>query len=261
VIYEEAIILLCMVIWGIARGSDSISGELGRGTMEMLLAQPVSRLQVLLHQAAVTVGGVVLLAAVTWFGTFVGVQTLSAREPKPQPTFLAKVLRLEWPFTSEKEPKSEKQEYIYVPLREKVDTRHLLPGAVNLFALGFFIAALSTLVSAFDRYRWRVIGIVVGIYVIELILKAVGVALKDWNWLCYLTFFTAYEPQYLVQIAVEHPTEAWSFVRTAPLEPNARHVLAGLGPLGFCSILWALGLACYAGAAARFCTRDLPPPL
>src|SRR5689334_3887060 len=88
VIYEEAIVILCMVIWAVSRGTDSVSGELGRGTMEMLLAQPLSRIQVLWHQAAVTIGGVVLLAATTWLGTFVGIQTLKAKEEKPAPSVI-----------------------------------------------------------------------------------------------------------------------------------------------------------------------------
>src|SRR5688500_13671188 len=32
VIYEEAVIVLCMVVWAVARGTDAVSGELGRGT-------------------------------------------------------------------------------------------------------------------------------------------------------------------------------------------------------------------------------------
>src|SRR5690606_12849772 len=97
IIYEEAIIILCVVIWGVARGTDSVSGELGRGTMEMLLAQPVSRLQILWHQGAVTIGGALLLAATTWLGTFAGIQTLSAKEEKPAPSLVTNLLRLRWP--------------------------------------------------------------------------------------------------------------------------------------------------------------------
>jgi ABC-2 type transport system permease protein len=254
VVFEEAVVVLCVVIWSISRGTDAVSGELGRGTMEMLLAQPISRLQVLLHQAFITVAGVFLLAGVTWMGTYVGIQTLSAKEEKPAPSVISSLLRLQWPVTPEK------KEYVYTPLREKVDARDLLPGAVNLFALGFFLAGLSTFVSACDRYRWRAIGIVVGIYVVQIIIKLIGVSMDDWRWLSYGSFFTAYEPQLLVSIGVQHPLEAWSFIRTTSDE-NAKHVLSGLGPLGFDSILWSLGIAAYVGAAIRFCNRDLPPPL
>lgn len=256
VVYDEAVVVMCMVVWAVARGTDCVSGELGRGTMEMLLAQPLSRLQVLTHQAVVTVAGAALLAATAWGGTFVGIQTFSAKEEQQPPSVMTSIMRLQWPGLN---AKSEKK-FVYTPLREKVDPRDLLPGAVNLFALGFFVAGLSTLVSACDRYRWRAIGIVVSIYILQLMMKAIGVGAKEWHWLSYGTFFSAYEPQLLVQIAVKHPLEAWSFVRTTT-DANARHILSGLGPLGFSSILWSLGLAAYVAAAVRFCTRDLPPPL
>ena len=41
--FDEPIVILCTVIWCFARGSDVVSGEIGRGTLEMLLSQPISR--------------------------------------------------------------------------------------------------------------------------------------------------------------------------------------------------------------------------
>ena len=37
--FDEPVVLLCLLTWSVARGTDVVSGELGRGTMEMLLAQ------------------------------------------------------------------------------------------------------------------------------------------------------------------------------------------------------------------------------
>ena len=37
VTYEEPVVYLMMAVWCIARSSDAVSGQLGRGTMEMLL--------------------------------------------------------------------------------------------------------------------------------------------------------------------------------------------------------------------------------
>src|SRR6185312_3116880 len=39
--------------WSIARGSDCISGEIGRGTMELLLAQPLHRAAIVIVQGMV----------------------------------------------------------------------------------------------------------------------------------------------------------------------------------------------------------------
>ena len=47
VAYDDPIVLLLVTVWAISRGSDAVSGELNRGTMEMVLAQPVTRLGVL----------------------------------------------------------------------------------------------------------------------------------------------------------------------------------------------------------------------
>ena len=47
---------------------------------------------------------------------------------------------------------------------------------VNFFALGLFLAGLTTLVSSWDRYRWRTIGIVVTFYIAFTIVKIAGMA-------------------------------------------------------------------------------------
>src|SRR5688572_17770573 len=49
--YVHPVILFTMVVWSIARGSDIVAGELDRGTMEILLAQPVRRAWVFTAQA------------------------------------------------------------------------------------------------------------------------------------------------------------------------------------------------------------------
>src|SRR5688500_9749079 len=75
--YLDPVSIVTATAWGIARGSDSVSGELGRGTMEMVLAQPVRRLSVLFVQAAVTTLGAVLLGVFAWFGTCAGLATVT----------------------------------------------------------------------------------------------------------------------------------------------------------------------------------------
>src|SRR5262245_60431688 len=43
VIYVHPLVLFSALAWSIARGSDCVSGEISRGTMELLLAQPIRR--------------------------------------------------------------------------------------------------------------------------------------------------------------------------------------------------------------------------
>lgn len=158
--YDDPLVLLVITVWAIGRGSDAVSGELGRGTMEMLLAQPVRRAGVLWTQALMTIFGGVLLATAAWLGTVVGLMT--------------------------------------IPLEEVVSAWVFVPAALNVFSLTVFLAGISTFASSWDRYRWRTIGVVGGFYVIQMIFKVIARAVKGWNWLEYGTVFTLFEPQQIV---------------------------------------------------------------
>jgi len=160
-IYDEPLVLMIITVWSIGRGSDAVAGELGRGTMEMLLTQPISRLSVLFSQACVTVLGAALIAVSAWLGTAAGLATIT--------------------------------------LEEVVPAKLLLGPALNLFSLAFFLAGLSTLVSSLDRYRSRVIGLVGAFYAIEVVVKVVGRLAPGGGWLAYLSCFSAFEPQRLVK--------------------------------------------------------------
>ena len=199
--YVHPVLLFGTAAWCVARGSDVVSGEIGRGTMEMLLAQPVRRLTVLLVPVVVTTLGSLILCVAAWCGTSVGL----------------------W----------------WVGLAREVSPRLFLPAAANLFGAMFFLAGMTTLLSSFDRFRWRTIGLMGGFYIVEIILKVVARAAPRFDWLMYLTFDAAFEPQAL---AIS-PDTAWSTL--------ARYD----------GVLLGLGLAAYFGAAVVFCRRDIPPPL
>jgi ABC-2 type transport system permease protein len=248
--YNEPIIVFGVSIFAIARGSDVVSGELGRGTLEMLLAQPVSRLQVLYTQAVVTIGCLLLLCALTLAGTTVGIYTTYVKEDLPPPTLSFPGLNLRIPLSLRKPEK------IDVPMSERTRPVYFVPGAMNLFCLGVALAGFSALASSLDRYRWRTIGIVVAAYVIALILKILGQAITEVAWLQRLTPFTAYEPQKFISIAVHEPAHAWSLALY-----NSQGQFIEPGPLGYDLILVAVGLICYLAAGFVFQRRDLPAPL
>jgi ABC-2 type transport system permease protein len=63
---------LLFLIFGIGAGAAAIAGEEERGTMELLLAQPVSRRRVVLEKVAAITGAVALLAAVLWLALWLG---------------------------------------------------------------------------------------------------------------------------------------------------------------------------------------------
>ncbi len=248
--YNEPIIVFGVSLFAIARGSDVVSGELSRGTLEMLLAQPVSRLQVLVSQSLVTVAGLALLCISTWVGTAAGIYTTQVKEDLPPPSIGIPGLGVRIPLSFH-EP-----EKVVVPMREKTRLSYFVPGAFNLFSLGVALAGFSALVSACDRYRWRTIGIVVSVYVVGLVLKLLGQAIHEVAWLQRLSLFTAYEPQKFVSIAVHDARHAWAFA----VFDSQGHFLEP-GPLGYNVILLAIGGLCYMAAAIVFTRRDLPAPL
>lgn len=199
--YGDPVVVFSVVIWAIGRGSDAVSGEIGRGTMEMILAQPVRRLSVLAVQACVTIGGAALLSMAILAGTAAGLAT--------------------------------------VPLDESLHWQQFLPGALNIFAMTLFLAGASTMVSAWDNYRWRTIGVMGAFYLSQLVFKLMGQTIAWFKWLLNFTFLTACEPQSLIVNTETSWTLSWQYD----------------------GLLIGLGIACYVAAAVIFCNRDLPAPL
>ncbi|QEF99292.1 ABC-2 family transporter protein [Stieleria maiorica] len=246
--YDEPIIILCTVIWCLSRGSDVVSGEIGRGTMEMLLAQPISRAQLLWSHATVAVGGLALLCALVWLGIYVGVSVTTVDETLPPPS--VEVPLFGWTIPIQiSEPQVES-----FPLSERVDSRAFAAPTFNLFAFGFFLLGLSTFFSSIDRYRWRTIGLVMAIYVVQLVMFGLGKAAESLDWLQGLSFFNCYRPQKLAALVAEDGLSApwgWSTAMPDSMFP----------PLVYPMTLIVLGAIGYGLAARQFGKRDLPAPL
>ncbi|QDU26116.1 ABC-2 family transporter protein [Anatilimnocola aggregata] len=248
--YDEPVVVFCIAIFAIARGSAAVSGELGRGTMEMLLAQPISRMQVLYSQAAVTVSCLALLCILSWLGTWSGIHTAEVTEQAPAKSISIPLLdvRIPIPFGP--------REKIKIPMRERVTASNFAPGALNLFCLGFCVAGVTTLASACDRYRWRTIGIVSCLFVLQMIFKVLGRAFDSTSFFEWITIFGAYEPQRLVYIAVDLPQYNWALSL-----PSIDGRPAMTGPLTYYITLVTIGTLGYLAAGVVFHRRDLPAPL
>jgi ABC-2 type transport system permease protein len=163
--FVDPVVVLAATVWGITRGSDAVSGQLERGTMEMVLAAPVRRVAVFVTQALATTAAAALLCTVL----FLAVWTAIALGP--------------W--------------------AGKVDPLRFLPAAANVFGLMVCMAGISAGVSAADSYRWRTVGILCGLYVFSILAKLVGRLSSPLWWVGYLSFLNAYEPQRLVGDAAE----------------------------------------------------------
>ena len=147
-------------------------------------------------------------------------------------------------------------ETVYIPMVDLVDANLYIPASVNLFAFGLMLAGFSTLMSSWDRYRWRTIGIVVGVYAIQIVVKLFGMSADELAWMKFLSAFTPYEPEAFVQIAHQIPEFTWSFVMR-----NGDGTWRGYGPMSYHVILASIGMACYVLALRIFSRRDLPAPL
>jgi ABC-2 type transport system permease protein len=183
-------------------------------------------------------------------GTAAGIYTMQVKEDLPPPSIGIPGIGLRIPLSLRNPEK------ISVPMSEKTKVSYFVPGAVNLFCLGVAVAGFSTLVSSMDRYRWRTIGIVVGVYVVMIIVKLLGQAINEVAWLQYLSIFTAYEPQKFVSIALHEPAMAWALAMR-----DAEGQFKELGPLGYNLVMVGSGVVCYALAGVVFGRRDLPAPL
>jgi len=158
--FVDPVVVLGATVWGITRGSDAVSGQLERGTMEMLLAQPVRRSAVFITQAVATTSGAAALIATLLVGVWAGISA--------------------------------------GPWAGEVAVARYIPAALNVFGLMVCMAGLAACVSAFDMYRWRTIGIMCGFYVFSLLAKLIGRMSEAFSWVGYLSVFNAYEPQPLV---------------------------------------------------------------
>lgn len=199
--YIDPVILVTIALWAVSRGSDVVSGEIDRGTMEILLAQPIPRWAIMVTQSVVTIVGCAILAGAVFAGTSVGI--------------------------------------LLNGLSSEVPIADFLPAALNLFFLAVAQCGMVTLLSTFDRYRARTVGIAGGIVVLHFIFKIVARMWPNGEWFVYLTLFGAYEPQ----VMVTHPERAW------PL----------LGDYGLA--LGLVSLLAFVGAGVVFQRRDIPAPL
>ncbi len=252
--YHEPVLILCILVWSVARGSDVVSGEINRGTLEMLLAQPITRLQLLWTHALVCSVGLGLLCLVVWLGLAVGIHTNTVREQ------IVPTIELNIPFTPLRVPlRIGAARQFDSPLSEHVDSALLIAPSCQLFAFGFFMYGLSVLCSSFDRYRWRTLGIVISVYVIQFLLLLLSRA-TDWTgWMGYFTFLSAYQPDTIVHFSRRTATDAWWLI--VPADRRSVSWPYWLGPLGLTGLLLVLGLLFLVGASWRFRTRDIPAPV
>jgi beta-exotoxin I transport system permease protein len=156
--------ILC--IWAIGRASGAIAGEIDRGTMELLLAQPISRSKVLVAHLVIDVLAIPVLCLSMWGGTFVGTWLVGLR--------------------GHAEPALQTDAWRFGPA--------LLNVAVLLLALGGLTMALS----AAGRFRSRVLGLAVLLALVQFLVNVIGQLWSVMEPLRPFTIYYYYQPQPMI---------------------------------------------------------------
>src|SRR5207248_1546176 len=133
------IVLILTAVWGIGRASGSVSGELDRGTMELLMSQPVPRDRLILAHFLVDCLAIPTLCLAFFAGTQFGLYLIgpfeeeytALREFNESDT--AKKTGVKLPVPKEPRP---------IP----VSAREELPALLNLAALVFALSGMTTAV-------------------------------------------------------------------------------------------------------------------
>ncbi|QJW97600.1 ABC transporter permease subunit [Frigoriglobus tundricola] len=235
------VVLVISFVWGVGRAAGAVAGELDRGTMELLMSQPVPRSRLVL--AHLVVDGVVLpVLCLSFFaGTQFGLWAVGDFVPDYA---LLDDLKQESPLAKaliERAPRDS------TPL--DVSGRGQLAGLVNTLALIFAISGMTLALSAAGRNRWRVVGYAVLVVVAMFVANTVGQLWEPVACVRPLTFFFYYQPQraMLDGVWAVDLNKAWNL--GGPVLVPAVGVLFGVGATG------------YAVALRIFTRRDLPAPL
>jgi ABC-2 type transport system permease protein len=223
--YVHPFIITVYCIWAIGRSSGAIAGEIDRGTMELLLAQPIARWKVITTHLAVDIVTIPVLVACMVLGTAAGIHLFDvygAAAPVVGPNRPV-VIRLE----------------------------DFARAAINSAALMFAVSGYTIFLSAIGRYRWRVLGVALGVTLVQFLINILGEVWSPLQALRPLTVFYYYRPQpiilrlpdqWMVPIGRGFSESVWFMAHVVV-------TLTLVGAVGYLLAIW------------RFTRRDLPAPL
>jgi ABC-2 type transport system permease protein len=235
------VVLVMCVVWGVGRASGAVAGELERGTMELLMSQPVPRNRLILAHFLVDCVVLPVLCLSFFAGTQFGLWAVGDFIPDYK---MLDELKEKFPMAA---GVLQADKLDMTPL--EVSGRGELVGLVNTLALMFAISGMTLAFSALGRSRWKAVGYAVLVVVVMFVANTIGQLWEPAGFVRPFTFFFYYQPQrtmidgsWLVDVG-----KAWNAGR--PL------LVPAVG------VLFAVGAAGYALALRTFTRRDLPAPL
>ena len=191
--YVHPLVMTVLCIWAIGRAANAIAGEIDRGTMELLLAQPIRRTQIIL--AHLTVDAIVFpaLCLVVWLGTYCGTWWMGLQDATNP--------------------------------RQHVDPFHFFPALLCVLGLLFATSGTTIWISSMGRSRAKVWGIGITLSLCMFLINVLGQIWPDaLGWLRPFTIHYHYQPQVLI-LQENWQTNGAAWFHLA--------VLAGIGAGGY----------------------------
>jgi ABC-2 type transport system permease protein len=244
--YVHPLMQFIFCIWAVGRASGAIAGEIDRATMELILSQPLPRSRLVLAHLLVDLITIPLICLSLWGGNWLGYWLLGPveiKEPPPEVQHMAALSPLNRLGGPKEPPRPD-------PARLQIDPMAFGPALPAVAALIFAVAGCTMALSARGRFRWRVLGTAVFVFLIMFLLNLIGQMWEEgFGWARPFTVFYYYQPQ---QIILDH---SWGVA--LHLWPGSEGVVRVPGP----AVLLTIGVCGYALALAIFTRRDLPAPL
>lgn len=163
--YVHPLTQIALCVWAIGRAAGTIAGEIDRGTMELLLAQPLRRGQVIGAHLIVDLLTIAGLVAMLWVGTTIG-------------AWLAG--------------------FIHAEGARHTDPLAFLPPQLNVALFLFALGGMTLPISAAGRSRNRVLGIAVLAALVQFLVNVLGQLWSPMELLRPLTLFFYYQPQPMI---------------------------------------------------------------
>jgi ABC-2 type transport system permease protein len=244
--YVHPLVQTIFCVWAVGRAAGAVAGEIDRGTMELLLAQPLPRWRLLWAHFCVDLITIPVLCLSLWGGTWLGTwltgpfhveETKLPKLPARRNVVVELgplTVRVEDPVSRVKatqggpNPMTERDRLRVEPAR----FGRALPLVGGLI---FAVSGYTMWLSAAGRFRWRVLGVAVLVTLLQFLVNLVG---QLWDVMAPLrpfTIFYYYQPQ--------------------------QAVIGGAWGVPLLAVLYGVGLAGYALALWTFRRRDLPAPL
>lgn len=156
--------ILC--IWAIGRAAGAIAGEIDRGTMELLLAQPITRTQIVRAHLFVDLITIPVLCLSMWAGIWLGA-SLFGLTGNAKPALQAYPERFG-------------------------------PALFNVALLVFAVSGYTMWFSSAGRFRGRVLGLVIVLTLVMFLVNVIGQLWGTAEPLRPLTVFYYYQPQPII---------------------------------------------------------------